>query len=159
MTERSLRAKLIGLLGGRAAEELVFGEASTGAQNDLQHATEMARAMVVDYGLSTAVGPLSMTSEHRGGFLPDGRIGRDTGDALLDLIDQEIKRIVVEARDAATELLSNHRKSLDKIAKLLLETEQLEGEELRALFAEVAAGTTEPETDSEGADQSGPELG
>ncbi|MFW6067410.1 MAG: ATP-dependent zinc metalloprotease FtsH [Myxococcota bacterium] len=141
MTESAIRAKLVGLLGGRAAEELVFGETSTGAQDDLRKATDIARAMVTEYGMSAAIGPVSVSSERRPLFL-QGReggaggfsMGRDVGDRLADTVDAEVRRIVDEAREKAMKLLEENRDVLDDLATHLLEAEVLEGDELRKLL-------------------------
>ncbi|MCA9601500.1 MAG: AAA family ATPase, partial [Myxococcales bacterium] len=137
MTKHAIDAKLVGLLGGRAAEEVVFGEPSTGAQNDLQKATEIARAMVVDYGMSEAVGPISVSSSRKVAFLPDAsaNMPRGVGEHLADVIDTEVRRIVDEALTRAKSVLTEHREDLERIAKRLLETEVLEGEELERLLA------------------------
>ena len=149
MTESAIRAKLVGLLGGRAAEEVVFGEPSTGAHNDIEKATDIARAMVVEYGLSEAVGPVSVSSERRPMFLggregPGGfKMGRDVGDELSNTIDQEIRRIVEEARARAIRLLRDNSDSLEKIAEVLLEREVLEGPDLDKLLADAKQTHTE----------------
>ncbi|MFW6031662.1 MAG: ATP-dependent zinc metalloprotease FtsH [Myxococcota bacterium] len=138
MTQSAIHAKLVGLLGGRTAEELVFGEVSTGAQDDLRKATDIARAMVTEYGMSPAIGPVSVSSERRPLFL-QGReggsggfsMGRDVGDSLSDAIDTEVRRIVDEARDRAMTLLRENREVLDDMAERLLDAEILEGDELR----------------------------
>ncbi|MBI2897585.1 MAG: ATP-dependent zinc metalloprotease FtsH [Deltaproteobacteria bacterium] len=138
LTESELRGKLATLLGGRAAEEVVFGEVSTGAQNDLQHATEIARAMVVDYGMNEAVGPVSLGHERRAMFLPaEYHPAREIGDALADQIDQEVRAVVEEARQRAVDTLRSHRALLDEIARTVIEKERLEGPELRDLLERV----------------------
>ena len=141
MTESALRAKLVSLLGGRAAEQLVFGEASTGAQNDLQRATEIARAMVSDFGMSAAVGPVSVATERRpvllGPMGGGGGFGHEVGATLADTIDSEVRRLVDAARVEATQLLSDNRDALDRIARQLLLKEQLEGVELRSVLDQV----------------------
>jgi cell division protease FtsH len=143
MTEAAIRGKLVGLLGGRAAEEVVFGEPSTGAQNDLQKATDIARAMVMEYGMSDVVGPVTVRTEPRSAFLRGNDAGlglsrgADVGSRLADAIDGEVRRIVEAARGEAVALLEAHRSHLEAIAERLLDAEQLEGEELRALIAAV----------------------
>ena len=141
VTETALRAKLVSLLGGRAAEELVFGEPSTGAQNDLQRATEIARAMVSDFGMSAAVGPVSVATERRpvllGPMGGGGGFGHEVGATLADTIDSEVRRLVEAARTEATLLLPENRDALDRIARQLLAKEQLEGAELRHALDEV----------------------
>jgi cell division protease FtsH len=138
MTEAEIRVRLLGLLGGRAAEEVVFGEPSTGAQNDLQKATEIARAMVTEYGMSEKLGPVSLSRERRAVFLGErSTLGSAYGEKVADAIDLEVKMIVEKALDEAKRLLSEHRDQLDRIVLRLLEAEQLEGEELAALLADV----------------------
>ena len=141
MTEKTLRAKLVGLLGGRAAEEVIYGHPSTGAQNDIQRATEMARAMVIDYGMSEAVGPISVRSHQRSPFLnAKGQLTarRNVGDQLADTIDSEVRRFLEEALEQAKALLEANRTSLESIAKLLYEQEVLEGDQLDKLMADAA---------------------
>ena len=137
MTKGMIKAKLIGLLGGRAAEELVFGEPSTGAQNDLQKATEIARAMVIDYGMSDKVGPISVNRSRAPVFLKDDSLSvrQDVGEQLADLIDSEVQRIVSEALEQAMSLLRDARPHLDRFAERLLTVEVLEGPELDQLLS------------------------
>jgi cell division protease FtsH len=140
ITLSSIQSKLVGLLGGRAAEEVVFGEPSTGAQDDLRKATDIARAMVVEYGLSDAVGPISISAE-RPVFLR-GRGGEgigmsaDVGESLANTIDLEIRKIVETAHGRALELLRENRGALDRITAKLIETEMLEGASLTAMLHE-----------------------
>ncbi|MCA9582824.1 MAG: cell division protein FtsH, partial [Myxococcales bacterium] len=148
MTKASIMAKMVGLLGGRAAEEVVFGEPSTGAQNDLQRATEMARSMIIDYGMSEKVGPVALNPSRKPAFIPDspggGKGHREIGDHLADLIDEETRRIVEEGLDKARTLLASNRPLLDRVAKRLIETEVLEGEELDRLLSEARPPSTIP---------------
>ncbi|MEM9187958.1 MAG: ATP-dependent zinc metalloprotease FtsH [Myxococcota bacterium] len=149
MTETAMRASLVGLLGGRAAEEVVFGEASTGAQNDLQRATDIARSMVLDYGMSDAVGPVSVTAAAQSPFLQ--RKGsptvqrREVGEHLADTIDGEIRRIVEEALARARGLLEQNRTLLERMSDALLVNEVLEGERLDEFLEEARALRTKPE--------------
>ncbi len=144
-TRQALRARLVGLLGGRAAEEIVFGDPSTGAQDDLRRATALARAMVVDYGFSEAVGLVSVGEagerflERRDGAGPV-RVGREVGAQLADAIDAEVRRLVGEAFARARELLEAHRSDLDRVAEALLREEVLEGEVLQGLLAPLGPG-------------------
>jgi len=134
MTEPELRDRLVFAMGGRSAEQLTFGEISTGAQNDLQQATEIARAMVVEYGMSTKVGPLSFGSD---GFRSAG--GRplfpgerpEFSDETARVIDEEVARLLREAQDKATEILDNDRENLRRLSDVLIEREVIEGTELR----------------------------
>jgi cell division protease FtsH len=121
-------------LGGQAAEELVFGEPTTGASNDLEKATAMARDMVTRYGMSEAVGPLALGRRETLVFL-----GRDVGERqefseeTARLIDREVRRFVEEAKARASKLLSEHRPVLDLIANALIERETLDGPAFEAL--------------------------
>jgi cell division protease FtsH len=136
MTESELHAQLAGLLGGRVAEQVVFGEISTGAGNDLQRATDLARAMVVDYGMSSAIGPVTLGHE-RSTFLNgpgEQRAMREHGEQLADLVDHEVKRIVEGAERTAREVLTARRDVLDHIAAALLDKEYIDGEEFRRLL-------------------------
>jgi cell division protease FtsH len=135
MTEPELKDRLAFALGGRAAEEIVFGEISTGAQNDLQQATELARAMVVEFGMSPRLGPLSFG---RNGFRSaDGRPLFPTwerpeiSEETSRIIDQEVARIVGEAHDRARDILERDRDLLERLAAVLVEREVMEGRELR----------------------------
>jgi len=134
LTRSELLDRLAVLLGGRAAEELVFGEISTGAQNDLEKATEIARAMVMDYGMSERLGPQTFRRrEHLFLDIPFRQrelLSEDTARA----IDEEISRILREAHTRARKILEERREKLANIAKLLLEKEVLEGEELDRLL-------------------------
>ena len=136
VTESELHAQLAGLLGGRVAEQIVFHEVSTGAGNDLERATELARAMVVDYGMSAAVGPVALGHERGSPFLPsaEGARAREHGAQVGDLVDSEVKRIVEAAESVARELLTARRDQLESIAKALIEREYMDGAEFRDLL-------------------------
>jgi len=118
------------------AEELVFGEISTGAQNDLYRATDVARSMVREYGMSDKLGPMTFERERRPLFLenimPAG--SKDYSEATAQEIDQEVAALVERAHQRAREVLERQRAVLSKTAKILLEKEVLEGEELRAIL-------------------------
>lgn len=141
LTESELRIKLIGLLGGHAAEVLIFGEASTGAQNDLQKATEIANAMVGEYGMSDAVGLVAVRRDTSARFLagPAASGTRDVGARLADTIDGEVRRLVEAAHEEALAVLGANREQLETVAARLMESEQLEGEELQGLLTRVGA--------------------
>ena len=149
VTESELHTKLVGLLGGRAAEELVFGEASTGSQNDLQKATEIATAMVTEFGMSQEVGVVSVRKEPRGMFVGGSDWaalgGVQGGGRLADAVDAEVRRIVKAAHDKAHSLLRGQRSTLDQIAARLMEAEQLEGSELESLLETVGAEDPAPD--------------
>ena len=132
-------------LGGRAAEELVFGDVTTGAANDLERVTEVARAMVTRYGMSDRLGPMTFGQKEELVFLGK-EIGeqRDYSEAVAQEIDQEVRRIVHEAHERARDVLTRCRVSVDRIAQRLIEVETLEAEEFAALFEGVPG--KEPET-------------
>jgi cell division protease FtsH len=135
MTEPELKDRLAILLGGRMAEQLAFGQVSTGAQNDLERSTEIARAMVAEYGMSPKLGPLSFG--HDGFRNPEGRLlfpseRSEMSEDTARVIDQEVSRIISEARDRAQEILDGKKTLLDRLAKLLMVREVLEGKELEA---------------------------
>jgi cell division protease FtsH len=119
------------LLGGRAAEEVVFGVQTTGASNDLERASEIARKMVCAFGMSEKLGPLSFGKKDELVFLGrDIAIAKDYSERTAQEIDDEVKRIVYECYEEAKYLLTNNRRVLDEIAKKLLEKEVLSGEDI-----------------------------
>lgn len=136
MTKPELLDKITGLLGGRVAEEITFGEVSTGAHNDFQRATNIARKMVTEYGMSEKLGPLQFGQPQGGQVF----LGRDLhneqnySDAIAFEIDQEIQRIIKECYARAKEILTKHRDKLELIAQTLLEVETLDAEQIRSLF-------------------------
>ena len=136
-------------LGGRVAEELVFDEITTGASNDLERVTKMARNMVTRYGMSDRLGPMIYGQKEELVFL--GReIGeqRDYSESVAEEIDDEVRRIVSEAYERARQVLTENREKLELIAQTLLEVETLEREEFVALM-EGAKGREQPEASSE----------
>ena len=136
MTRGDLLSQLAVLLAGRTAEEIALGEISTGAQNDLQRATDIARAMVTEFGMSDALGAINYDGNKRARFLDipmpqeRGLHGEDTA----RLIDAEIKRILTDAHDKARVILTKHRDKLETVTRRLLEIEVMEGDELRRLL-------------------------
>ena len=137
LTEPELEDRLAILLGGRTAEEIAFDQISTGAQNDLEKATEIARAMVTEYGMSDKVGPLSFGHDgFRGG---DGRAlfpgeGQSVSDATAQLVDEEVAGLVNDAHARAREIITRHRGFLDQMADLLMKVEVLDGDDLKDYF-------------------------
>ena len=135
MTRSELLDRLAVLLGGRVAEELVFGEISTGAQNDLQRATDIGRSMVTEYGMSDRLGLVTYERPRQPMFLPESYASRKTyGEEKADQIDEEISRIVEEAHQRVQGILAAHRKVLDDLAHLLSQKEIVQGEELRSML-------------------------
>ncbi|MCO7176945.1 ATP-dependent zinc metalloprotease FtsH [Sporolactobacillus kofuensis] len=136
MTKPELLEKICGLLGGRVAEEITFGEISTGASNDLQRVTNLARRMVTEFGMSDKLGPMQFGNNDSGQVF----LGRDLqndqnySDAIAFEIDQEVQRIVKEEYDRCKKLLLEHRDKLELIAKTLLKVETLEEEQIKSLY-------------------------
>ncbi|MBP1636821.1 MAG: ATP-dependent metalloprotease FtsH, partial [Acidobacteria bacterium] len=135
MTRSELHSQLAVLLAGRAAEEIALGEISTGAQNDLQRASDIARAMVTEFGMSDALGSVSFDTRGGGRFLdvPLGNERANYGEETARQIDAEVRRIVAEAHQRARTLVGERRETLEQVAQRLLEKEVIEGEELRAI--------------------------
>ncbi|MDH7601946.1 MAG: ATP-dependent zinc metalloprotease FtsH [Armatimonadota bacterium] len=134
-TKNELMDKVAGLLGGRVAEELVFNEISTGAANDLEHATEIVRAMVCEYGMSERIGPLTLGKRHGNPFLGrDLMEDRNYSEEMAMSIDKEIRSIMETAYDRARRILVENREKMDTIVRVLLEKETLEREEFEALM-------------------------
>jgi cell division protease FtsH len=122
-SENELRAKIRVSLGGRAAEELVFGDATTGAESDIQQVTRIARGMVERWGMSEKVGFLAVAQEVQSPLLPGAE---PVSEATQELIDTEVRRIVDEEREATDRLLAGNRDRLDALAEALLERETLD---------------------------------
>jgi cell division protease FtsH len=140
MTKGELEDRMAVMLGGRVAEELQFNEISTGAQNDLYRATDIARSMVREYGMSEKLGPITFERERRPLFLEIMSGGsKDYSEATAQEIDREVHHLVEKAHHRAREILESRRPVLEKVAKVLLEKEVIEGEELRQLLQENAA--------------------
>ena len=136
VTAAKFRDELAGLLGGRVAEELVFSDVTTGASNDLERATKMARAMVTQYGMSERLGPLTFGEKDEMVFL--GReIGeqRNYSEAVAQEIDNEVRNIVTEAYERARQIITLHRDKLEALARKLIEVETLDANEVRSLLA------------------------
>ncbi len=132
-----LKSMLARLLGGRAAEILIFNDPSTGAGNDLQRATDIAHKMVAEWGMSEKVGPLNFADNSQEVFLGKEIISRSRlSDETSKIIDSEIRKLVEEAQNKALEILSNNIDSLHKLANALLEKEVITGEEIDDIIAE-----------------------
>jgi cell division protease FtsH len=145
MTRSDLLSQLAVLLGGRTAEEIALGEISTGAHNDLQRATDIARAMVTEFGMSDSIGAINYDGNKRARFLdlPFPQERGLYGEETAEKIDAEIKRIMTEAHDKARFILGEHRDKLETVTRRLLEVEVMEGDELRQLLGAVTAPSTE----------------
>ena len=134
-TKKELQAMLVGMLGGRAAEEIVFDTVTTGASNDIEKATSVARAMITQYGMSEKFGLIGLESVQNR-YL-DGRPVMNCGQETASEIDHEVMKMLKEAYEEAKRLLSEHRESLDKIAAFLIEKETITGKEFMKIFHEV----------------------
>jgi len=136
MQRSDLKSQLAVLLGGRTAEEIALGEISTGAQNDLQRATDIARAMVTEFGMSESLGAINYDGNKRARFL-DIPMPQERGlyaEQTAEKIDAEITRILTEAHDTARTILSTHRDELEAVTRRLLDIEVMEGDELRQIL-------------------------
>jgi cell division protease FtsH len=136
------------LLGGRSAEEIAFGEVSTGAQNDLMRATDIARAMVAEFGMSETIGVVSYDGHKRGQFIetPFAQERGNYAEQTALAIDQEVKRILNEAHETARRVLRERRGVLDRLSQRLLEKEVVEADELKAILgaSDTGAGNSVP---------------
>jgi cell division protease FtsH len=143
MTRSELLDRLAVLLGGRVAEELVFGEISTGAQTDLQRATDIGRSMVTEYGMSDRLGLVTYERARRPMFLPETFAPSKTyGEGKAGQIDEEISRIIEETHQRVRGILATHRKVLDDLAHLLSREEIVQGEELRRMMGKTPGETS-----------------
>jgi cell division protease FtsH len=133
VTEPQLKDQMAFAMGGQAAEEIYFdGVISTGAQNDLEKATELARAMVSQFGMSDAVGPISLGRDDPNAWMPGAmpKVSAHTS----ELIDKEVRRLLDEAHIRAEKILTEHRELLNRLSALLIATEVIDGDELKAYF-------------------------
>jgi cell division protease FtsH len=135
MTRSELLARICVLLGGRVAEEIVFGDISTGAQNDLQRATEIARTMITQFGMSEKLGLASLEGARTATFLMvPTQSSKEYSEETARLIDEEVKQILTEAHTRARDILVSHRLALEELAKLLLEKEVVDRPALQAIL-------------------------
>ncbi len=143
LNETELRGQIATMLGGRAAEEIVFDSITTGASNDLQRATDLAERMVTTYGMSKVLGPLAYQQGQQPLFLEGGTPNprRMVSEHTAEAIDKEVKSIVEAAHQQALDILQSNRDLLDTIATKLLETEVIEGEELQGFLNRVKPAT------------------
>ena len=142
-TKKELEAMLVGYLGGRAAEEIVFDTVTTGASNDIEQATKVARAMITQYGMSEKFGLMGLaTQEDR--YLT-GRAVLNCGDDTATEVDHEVMALMHRSYEEAKTLLNGHRKALDKIADYLIRKETITGKEFMKIFRAVEKGIEVPE--------------
>ena len=153
MSEKQIREELVTMLAGRAAESIVFDSVTTGASNDIEQATKLARAMITQYGMSEKFGLIGLTTvedQYLG-----GRATLNCGEATAAEIDQEVMKILKAAYDQALALLADNRDCLDKIAAFLIERETITGKEFMKIFREVK-GISDSETEQAEANVSNP---
>ena len=153
MSEKQIREELVTMLAGRAAESIVFDSVTTGASNDIEQATKLARAMITQYGMSEKFGLIGLTTvedQYLG-----GRATLNCGEATAAEIDQEVMKILKAAYDQALALLADNRDCLDKIAAFLIERETITGKEFMKIFHEVK-GIPDSETEQAEANVSNP---
>jgi cell division protease FtsH len=143
MSEREFREQIAMLLGGRAAEEIIFSSVTNGASDDLQRATEIAERMVTTYGMSKALGPLTYDKRQQANFLDNGSGSprRLVSEETAKAIDEEVKQIVEISYQETLRILIQNRELLEEITKRLLEAEVIEGEELQTLLDRVGDGS------------------
>ncbi len=137
--EAELKGQIATLLGGRAAEELVFGSVTTGASNDLQRATDLAEQMVTAYGMSKVLGPLAYERGQKNAFLENGmpNARRPLSEETAKAIDEEVKALVEAGHQQALSVLQENRELLETLATQLLDQEVVEGVPLRSLLSQV----------------------
>ena len=139
LTRSELLDRLAVLLGGRVAEEIKFNEVSTGAQNDLERATDIAMSMVREYGMSEKLGPMTFQNGRKPLFIELGyRAGREVSEEVSKDIDNEVKKIIFDTHSRVKSILLENKDRLQALAKLLMEKEVIEGEELRKIMSEIA---------------------
>ena len=144
-TKSELEAMIVECLGGRAAEEIVFGNVTTGASNDIEKATKIVRAMITQYGMSEKFGLIGLATQQNQ-YL-DGRMVLNCGDATATEIDHEVMKILKESYEQAKELLAANRDAMDEIAAYLIQKETITGKEFMKIFREIK-GIPEPEEES-----------
>ncbi|MYJ60652.1 MAG: cell division protein FtsH, partial [Synechococcus sp. SB0672_bin_6] len=139
-SKEDLQGQITTLLGGRSAEEIVFGKITTGAANDLQRATDIAEQMVSTYGMSSVLGPLAYDRQTGNRFLGQtNNPRRAVSDATAQSIDREVRQLVDNAHNHALAILESNRESLELISQNILEKEVIEGEELQTLLNQCKA--------------------
>ena len=137
MSKTEMEENIVSLLGGRVAEKLILDDISTGASNDIERATKIARSMVTKYGMSDRIGAMMLGSSQEEVFLGrDFAQGKEYSEETASLVDKETKRIIDKAYEQAIDILNTHIDKLHAVAKVLLEKEKIEGEEFDEIFAE-----------------------
>jgi cell division protease FtsH len=145
MSRSELLGKIKGLLGGRAAEELVFGEVSTGAANDLEKVADIVRSMLTVYGMSAQLPNRSLVEKGRNPFLDQGPSTQRRSEKLEALIDRETQEIIDAAYQAARQVLADHRAELEAMARLLLEKEKIDAQDIQTILGPAPRSQTPAE--------------
>ncbi len=136
LTRGEILDNISAMLGGRVSEEITFGEITTGAANDFEKATDLARKMVTEFGMSDKLGPLTLGAKHGPVFFGRDLVeSRNYSDEIAYEIDKEVRRIIDECYGRARQVLVEHKELLDRIAKALLERESLDSDDLDLLVA------------------------
>ena len=137
MSKTEMEENIVSLLGGRVAEALILNDISTGASNDIERATQIARSMVTKYGMSERIGTITLGSSQEEVFLGrDFAQERTYSEETAGIIDEEMKKIIDTCYNKAIEILKTHEDKLHAVAKVLLEKEKITGEEFEAIFNE-----------------------
>ncbi|MGH7826913.1 MAG: ATP-dependent zinc metalloprotease FtsH [Candidatus Binatia bacterium] len=159
MTRSELLARIYVLLGGRVAEEMIFGDISTGAQNDLQKATEIARTMVTQFGMSERLGLVALEGQRQPLFIPmGGQSPKEYSEETARIVDEEIKKLLSEAHVKVRDCLGRHRRALEELAKVLLEKEIVDRPQLQAILKAYRDGAADGD-DARAATQAGDGAG
>jgi cell division protease FtsH len=148
MSRSELMGKIKGLLGGRAAEELVFGEVSTGASNDLEKVADIVRNMLTVYGMSTQMPNRSLVEKGRNPFLDQGPSTQRRSENLEALLDRETQEIIDAAYQAARQVLADHRAELEAMARLLLDKEKIDAQDIQSVLGPAASSGKATENES-----------
>ena len=134
-SQKKLEADLIAFMGGRAAEELIFGDITTGAHNDIERSTAIARAMVCEYGMSKKVGPQNFGNSSQPVFLGQGMTGsQEYSEKTANVIDEEVQRILTTAYDSCMKLLVKNKDKLINLSEILIEKEILDADEVESIL-------------------------
>jgi cell division protease FtsH len=137
VTRRQMKAEMAVALGGRTAEEIVFGEPSTGASNDIEKLSEMARNMVTRYGMSEELGPQAYGSSESDQYLGRSSMSANYGGEIAGQIDSEVRQLIQEAHDLAYSILTDNRDVLDSLADTLIEKETVDSKDLEGIWGHV----------------------
>jgi cell division protease FtsH len=141
MTQSGFEAMIASALGGWVAERMIFGDVSTGASNDIEKATNIARSMVTTYGMSDSLGPLALGQRDTGGYVDAPGEARPYSERVAEAIDAEVRALIEAGMLQAEAILSQHRDVLDALAVRLLSDETVEGDELEAIFSRTSGAS------------------